>query len=444
MIKLQGKNGDGDPNRDIKRGIWIFFYLLIFEGALRKWVLPGLSTPLLLIRDPLALWIVWKAWRNDLVPANAYTISMIMVGVISVYTSIFFGHGNFFVALYGSRIWFLYIPVMFVIGNVFTREDIMGMAKSYLWLAIPMTLLITMQFNSPQSAWVNRGVGGNMEGAGFSGAMGFFRPPGTFSFATGVSSFYSGLACFVFYYWLNPARVNKKLLIAATICLLIAVPVSIIRGLFFQVGITLVFMILSALRKPKILSKLFPALVGGAFLLFVLGQVPFFQTATEAFTSRFTVANEAEGGLEGVVGDRYFGGMLSAFLKTTDLPFWGYGSGLGTNVGGQVLTGKASFYSVINGEIEWQRIIGELGLLFGIIVIAVRVGLTLKFGLSAYKELIANDFLPWMILPFCLTAIPQGSWGIPTPLGFDVLMGGLMLASLKKLAIHNNGKTRLN
>jgi hypothetical protein len=34
----------------------------------------------------------------------------------------------------------------------------MGIAT--LWIAIPMAILIALQFHSPQSAWVNRGVGG--------------------------------------------------------------------------------------------------------------------------------------------------------------------------------------------------------------------------------------------------------------------------------------------
>ena len=35
----------------IKQMIWLYFFLLIFEGALRKWFLPFLATPLLVVRD---------------------------------------------------------------------------------------------------------------------------------------------------------------------------------------------------------------------------------------------------------------------------------------------------------------------------------------------------------------------------------------------------------
>ena len=33
--------------------IWAYLWLLLFEGAIRKWIAPGLDAPLLVIRDPI-------------------------------------------------------------------------------------------------------------------------------------------------------------------------------------------------------------------------------------------------------------------------------------------------------------------------------------------------------------------------------------------------------
>ena len=33
------------------RLVWAYFWLLLFEGALRKWLVPGLSSALLIVRD---------------------------------------------------------------------------------------------------------------------------------------------------------------------------------------------------------------------------------------------------------------------------------------------------------------------------------------------------------------------------------------------------------
>jgi len=47
----------------VRRMIWRYFVLLIGEGALRKWILPSLGAPLLVIRDPLVLLIYLQAVR---------------------------------------------------------------------------------------------------------------------------------------------------------------------------------------------------------------------------------------------------------------------------------------------------------------------------------------------------------------------------------------------
>ena len=54
----------------IKKLIWAYFILLLFEGALRKWFLPGLSQGLLIIRDPIVIWIYYLAYVQGVFPIN--------------------------------------------------------------------------------------------------------------------------------------------------------------------------------------------------------------------------------------------------------------------------------------------------------------------------------------------------------------------------------------
>src|SRR5450631_3387685 len=150
----------------LKRGIWIYFFLIIFEGALRKWVLPGLATPLLLIRDPVALWLLIKSMRVGLLPANIYLKAMIVVCIIGIFTTLFLGHGNLTVTLFGARILILHFPLIFVIGNIFDKQDVENMGKVIVIITIPMAFLTALQFYSSQDAWVNRGIGGDTNGAG--------------------------------------------------------------------------------------------------------------------------------------------------------------------------------------------------------------------------------------------------------------------------------------
>ncbi|RYY06241.1 MAG: hypothetical protein EOP43_06855 [Sphingobacteriaceae bacterium] len=297
-----------------------------------------------------------------------------------------------------------------------------------------MTILIGLQFYSPQSAWVNRGVGGDMAGAGYSGAMGFFRPPATFSFTTGTTSYYSFAACFVFYFLFNIKQVNTLVLIAATLALFAAIPFSISRGLFYQNGVTLLFVILAVARKPKYLGKMIFAIAGSFVLLIALSQVSFLKKPLEAFTLRFTSASESEGGaIKGTLGTRVVAGATRGFTGTFDLPYFGYGVGMGSKVGAMLLTGNSKAFLI--AEDEWPRLVGEIGPLMGIIAILTRIAFAFQIAFACYKKLNENDLLPWMLLSFGFLAIAQMIWSQPTYLGFFVILGGLLLASLKSAPV---------
>jgi len=415
----------------VKNGIWLYYFLLIFEGALRKWVAPGLSQQLLIIRDPVALWLVVLCWREGLLPRNVYLTAMVFVTCVAMITTIFLGHGNPMVALFGARIMLFHFPLIFVFAAVFTREDVLQMGKITLMISLPMTLLIALQFFSPESATVNKGMGGDTDGGGFPGALNFMRPPGTFSFTNGVTLFYNLVGTFIFYFWLNPKLINRLLLVSATLALLASIPLSISRGLFFQVALTMIFTLLAVSRMPKYMSKMIVALIGGTIVLVFISNTDFFETAFGAFSARFETANEVEGGLKGVLIDRYMGGMFGALAQSGDQPFFGYGLGMGTNVGAQVLTGKQVF---LIAEGEWGRLIGEMGPLLGLSVIVIRTSLTVRIAMAAYHKMTAGDLLPWILASFGLINLAQGGWAQPTALGFCILISGLLLSSLKPCA----------
>jgi hypothetical protein len=425
----QGINQTADTELLLKRGIWAYFLLIVFEGALRKWFLPFLATPLLVVRDPLAIWLLVLTWKKGLLPENGYLTTTVLVGFIGIFTAVFLGHGNLPVAIFGARILLIHFPLVFVIGRIFSREDVVKMGIATLWIAIPMTILIALQFYSPQSAWVNRGVGGDTDGAGFDGgALGYFRPPGTFSFTNGVGGYYSLVAPYVLYFWFNRKGISLLLLVGATASLLAVIPLSISRTLLFQVVISVVFLLAATARQPKYLGNVLIAAVGVVFSIALLSTAPFFKTAVEVFTLRLDNASGAEGGIQGTLGGRYFGELLLPFEQAVHQPFFGYGLGMGTNVGSMLLTGDVNF---LIAEGEWGRLIGEMGPLLGILIILVRLKLCLKMAVACYKKLAENDFLPWLLLSYGLLIIPQGQWAVPTSLGFSTLVGGLIIASLR-------------
>lgn len=391
--------------------------------------MPSLSNPLLIVRDPIAIWIFIMARQKGYLKSNAANFLMILAGFIGLLTAVTIGHGNLFVALFGARIYLLQFPLIFAIGRIFDWEDVIKMGKALLWLSLPMTVLIGVQFFSPQSAYVNIGVGGDTSGAGFSGALGYFRPPGTFSFTVGVAFFYGLAAAYIFYFWFNVDKINRFLLIASTGSLLIAIPFAISRALFFEVMISVLFSIIASWRKPKYIWRMISAGVVMLIVYQVVKNQSFFATSTEAFAARFENANESEGGIHGVFLDRFLGGMIGAIQNAPNLPFFGYGIGMGTNVGSSLLTGERAF---LIAEQEWGRVIGEQGLLFGFIIIIVRITLSIQMARRAMKHLKTTDALSWMLISFCFVNVLQAQWGQPTSLGFTVLSAGLAIAALNE------------
>lgn len=413
----------------LKKGIWLYFILLIIEGALRRWFLPGLAAPLLIVRDPLAVYLLFTAYRFNFFPNSKLVSLMFWIGIICFITALFFGHGNVYVAIYGVRILWVQFPMLFLIGCIFDRYDVIRMGKIILYISIPMVILITMQFYSPQSAWVNKGVGDSLQGAGFSGANGYFRPPGTFSFISGVSSFFGLVACFVFYFWLYPKYVNKLLLIMSSGSLLIAIPTSISRSLFFGAVISLFFFLIAKSSKPGFFKNMIQLFLGFLILIMVVLSTDKFDTQIDTFTTRFTNASTSEGGLEGTLIDRFLGGMVGAFFNIDDShAILGQGIGMGTNVGAQLLSGEVSY---LISEGEWGRVIGECGILFGFLIVLVRINMTVSISIQSFKMLKKGDALPWMLLSFGFVTLLNSQWSQPTNLGFYVLIGGLILASLK-------------
>lgn len=412
----------------LKKGVWVYIILLLTEGAMRKWGIPQLAAPLLIVRDPIAVWMLFLAWKSGLFPSNNYIWSMILIAVLAFFIAISIGHGSMAVAMYGTRILIIHFPLMFLIGNLFTRDDVIKFGKMMLWISLPMLLLIAVQFYSPQTSFINRGVGGDISGGGFAGALGFFRPPGTFSFTSGNTQFWSVVGVFVIYFWLNPSGISRVLLIAASICLIASIPISISRTLIFQVAITVAFAFISVSKNPKYIGRMILAGIGIAIALSLLNRLDFFQQSTEALVSRYTDAGAAEGGLEGTLGNRFLGGLLNA-VQQTNQPFFGYGIGMGTNVGAKLLTGDVNEFLI--AEEEWGRLIGEIGTVMGLIVIIIRLSFCIKAAWLSFKKLGQNDILPWIILSMAFVFIAQSQWAQPTTLGFSTLIGGLLIASLK-------------
>lgn len=424
-----------DPYEKYRMAIWIYLFLLIFEGALRKWVLPQLATPLLIVRDPIVIWLycvaIRKGWLN-----NIYVKVISVVSTVSLLMTLICGHQNLAVGIFGWRIYFFHLPMIFIIAKLLSRKDVLRIGTFILYISIPMTFLIISQFYSPQSAWVNIGIGG-IETEGFAGANGRMRPPGTFSFTSGYGCFQRIVCCFLLFYLIENKslpqnqRFSHLALLTILTCFIIAIPTSISRTVIFQTIVLLTFVFVATMLNGKIKGSVMKLIMIVAMAIIIVYSTGIADENIEVMSSRYEAAGNVEGGLSGTIGNRYLGGLLDAFTSI-DVPFWGYGIGLGTNVGSHLMGGDMYSFG-FNGENEWTRIVGECGYLVGWTIILIRLSIGLFSLKKSYICLIRkNDILPWILCGGLLLSIPQGQLSVPTNLGFCVLSGGLTLASMKK------------
>ena len=99
---------------NVRRLIWLYLWLLVFEGVLRKWFLPQFSAPLLLVRDPVVLLIYLLALRARIFPCNIYILSLAssrsFLGNRYSCSADFPLHAIILVTGYGVRSNFLHLP----------------------------------------------------------------------------------------------------------------------------------------------------------------------------------------------------------------------------------------------------------------------------------------------------------------------------------------------
>ena len=421
-------------HNNLKLLIWLYILFWIFEGAIRKWIFPDFSNLFLVVRDPVAICIYILALRNNISFFNGFVGFVYINTLLCFCLTLIYGHQNLFVALYGCRIFLLHFPLIFIIEKVFSQEDIENLGRFLLWLMLPLALLITVQFFSPQSSFVNRGVGGNISGAGFSGVLGYKRPSGTFSMITGLIGLIKLVIVFVLYF-ITTSKISKWLLYVVVISLIISIPLMISRAMIFNLILALAMFIWLSTSNIQRYMKLIKYTMALTFIFIISLQFDFIRFGFEILMYRFKAAAEVEGSvIEGTLIDRFLGGFIRPFVSLEKYDLFGSYLGMGTNAGSQLLTGEIKF---IIGENEWGRILGERGSILGFTLILSRAALVFYIFRKLWINRTQLSFLPWLLFSQTFIAISSGGLNQASNLGALIVFSGLLMACIKN-EIHNS------
>lgn len=425
---------DTSTLRNIRRLIWLYFWLLLFEGALRKWVVPGLSNPLLIVRDPVVIAIFMLSLRARVFPRNAWVISLGIIGVLSVLLSALVmvlqwglpPKSVAFITGYGFRSNFLHLPLIFVMAKVLRMEDVKRFGWWTLALSVPMTLLLAAQFQASPDAWLNRTAGG--EGEMITSALGKVRTAGTFSYVLGVVAFYALVTGYLIWAALRGEVYKTWLLAAASGALVIGIAVSGSRSVVGAVAVVVACVGLVMFLRPAAVNRFGQTLVVALIFGLIITRLPIFKEGFNVLSTRFIeVAEATDKSVSAGIVERVFSGFGEGAYVLTKAPFLGYGLGIGTNAGARFLTGRQMF---LLSEGEWSRIFLESGPLLGLAYVVWRCGLVVFVGLLCIRSIKREgNVLPILLFSYSSLALINGQLGQPTVLGFAVFASGLALAA---------------
>ena len=390
----------GDPWRGGASALVFSFYvLLLLEGPLRKWMLPGVSNALVFIRDPVMVLIViahfcagpsssarrwWSAFGAAVALLGCCTLCQVASTDVPPLA-----------LLAGWRNYILFAPLLWIIPDVFTRDDYVLWLKLNLMLAVPVAALVFVQYRSAPSAFVNAAPGGVNDGV-FMLVEDVVRPYGLFSFTLGHSAFAA---------WMLSAALAT---VVARRSLGISFPVVAVgmigivcMGLFsgsrtyllFAVAVIGTFMagtlLAGSMRERRLALATLACVIFGAAIATTLDG-----SLISNILERQSAASQSEGSL----GVRVVS-VATAFVgEMGQVPVVGYGLGAGTNVANFLANGRTDH---VLAEYELTRIVQELGPYFGSAVILSRWSLVAAFCTAAVRALVyRGDAQPFCYLGF--------------------------------------------
>lgn len=433
-----GRRGE-TARRFAVRLVFILFALSLVEGALRKWVAPGLAAELYLLRDPVVLLLYAHALAHGLFSRDALAASWLVLAA----TSSLFG-GIAYVAeglspvafAFGVRNYWLYMPLMFVVAATFRAADVVALLRLNLVVAMPCAALVVIQSRAGPSAWINKGIAADGPVATVAG--GIVRPYGLFTYTGQHVAFVTAVVAFylAFMFLARLRRPDRLLLVAA------APAVASLAVLTGSRSIYVVLAAMAALTAAGIAAsgRVGPSLgrlagIAATVALAGLLLVSQYGDMFAAMQRRVEAAAHAEG----PPLDRIAATLTSFVAPLGDAALTGFGIGRGTPAVGTVV-GTVSYE--FGGESEPGRVVYELGPVLGLAFLAFRLhlfchlmagavragrrGLLAALPLAAFAGIAIltsqltfsalNAFLPYLAAG-CVLALVRGSRA-PRPDGF--------------------------
>ena len=410
----------------IKKLIWAYFLLLLFEGALRKWFLPSLSQGLLIIRDPIVIWIYYLCYAQGIFPLNNKYLQRCFQWVaLAVVLSFLINRANLLTIAYGARTNLLHFPLIFIMARVLTFKDVLNFGKAFLLLALPMTWIVAQQFQADRFDTINTAAGGTGHQMMTSGDK--VRASGTFSFVSGIVFYYCFTVSYIIYGFLVKGSFPKWMLYLGTSATLLAMVTAGSRAVIAECLQVLACIGFLAFFKHSEFGKIASSIFGFSTLgLILYTQVDLFQEGLDFLSLRFEEAANVEGNPIEAYFTRYLDIIIAPYYYNMWTGFFGNGLGSATRAGSALGGGMGG------AEISWSRQVLENGLLVGGLFILWRLWIFKDLMMACINGVKRGSYLAIFLFGAAAPIILFCPYGQPTNLGFAAFGGGLCLAALNQ------------
>lgn len=422
--KRKGLVGTSTSNHSfIKKLIWAYFLLLLFEGALRKWFLPQLSQSLLIVRDPIVLWIYYLSYAKGIFPIyNKYLQKCFQWVMIAVFLSFFINQAHPFTIAYGARTNLLHFPLIFIIARVFSWQDIINYGKAFLLLALPMTWVVAQQFQGDAQDVINTAAGGT--GSQLETSGGKVRASGTFTFVSGIVFYYCFTVAYIIYGFLTKESFPRWMLYLGTSATLLAMVTAGSRAVIAECLQVLACIGFLGYCKPAEFGKIAGSIFGFSLVgLIIYSQVDLFKEGLDFLSLRFEEAANVEGNPIEAYFKRYTDIIMSPYYYNMFTGFFGNGLGTATRAGAALGGGYGG------AELSWSRPVLENGIIMGSLFLLWRIWITLDLLIVCIRAVNKGNYLAIFLFGAAGPILLFGILGQPTNLGFAAFGGGLCLAA---------------
>ena len=282
-----------------RTAVKIALVVALFEGAIRKWLMPGAQELAYFLKDIFLFGAYLKFMISPDLDVRSYRLNL-PVMILCVLGALLFppalntNIGSYLLSLYGLKIYLYYIPLVFMMPYLFRNKD--EMVRQLTWysmLAIPICILGVLQFRAGAASPLNVYAQSSAEGISGFGFGEKVRITGTFSYITGHSTFIIFFSTLCIALLAIPQTRHKWVITFITLPLLAANSMmNGSRSSMYTVGVIVFGFLIASMSGRLVASKNFTWVLGAGVAACVIGGAYFFYEAYSMFSTRAKVSND--------------------------------------------------------------------------------------------------------------------------------------------------------